>query len=272
MMEGYTPMTCFGEKAIEPMGERKDGYFFWRGLGLRLGQAEYWPWETHEQVMEYRAKPINYSFEQLIQVAGFAPKVEFKKYERLGFATPTGKFELYSTVLEKLGYDPLPYYAEPPESPVSRPDVAAEYPLILITGGKSHPQYHSEFHQMGTGLRERHPDPVMDINTETARRLGIEDDDWVYIETKRGRIKQKAHVTDGIMPDVVNCEAGWNYPEKPACEPSLNGVFESNANVLTLDDPETCDELVGGYPMRALLCKVYRADGEVVSSINAISK
>ncbi len=257
--EDFSAACRFGEAALEPMGERKDDFYFWRGLGIRLGQEEYWPWKTHEEVMEYRAKPIGLNFEELIKAGGFAPPVQFKKYEKRGFATNTGKFELYSTVLEKIGYDPLPYYREPPESPISTPEVARDYPLILTTGGRSSPQYHSEFHQMATGMRERHPDPIVDINTETARQLGINDGDWVYIETRRGRIKQKAHVTDGIRPDVVNCEASWWYPEMRGEEPSLHGLWESSVNILTADDPDACDELVGGQVLRALLCKVYKA-------------
>lgn len=257
--EDFQDACCFGEEAIKPLGERRDDFYFWRGLGARLGQEKYWPWKTHEEVMEYRAEPIGYTFEDLVKIAGLVPPIQFKKYERQGFATNTGKFEFYSTVLEKLGYDPLPYYMEPPESPISTPEVAKNYPLILITGGRSVPQYHSEFHQMGTGMRERHPDPIVDINTVTARQLSINDGDWVYIETKRGRTKQKAHVTDGIRPDVINCEASWWYPEMPGEEPCLHGLWESNVNVLTLDDPDACDELVGGWPVRALLCKVYKA-------------
>jgi thiosulfate reductase / polysulfide reductase chain A len=257
--EDFSPACCFGEKAIEPLGERKDDFYLWRGLGIRLGQEEYWPWKTHEEVMAYRAEPIGYSFEEIVKAGGFAPPPKFKKYEQQGFATPTGKFEVYSTVLEKLGYDPLPYYSEPLESPVSRPDLTDEYPLILITGGRSVPQYHSEHHQMGTGMRERHTDPIVDIHTETARKSDINDGDWIYIETVRGRIKQKAHVTDGIRPDVVNCEASWWYPEKYGGEPDLHGLWESSANVLTDDAPDICDELTGGWTCRALLCKVYKS-------------
>jgi len=257
--EDFSPACCFGEKAVEPLGERKDDFYFWRGLGIRLGQEEYWPWKTHEEVIEYRAKPIGLNFEEIVKAAGFVPPPEFKKYEKRGFATNTGKFELFSTVLEKLGYDPLPYFAEPPESPVSKPEVAKDYPLILITGGRNVPQYHSEHRQIAMGMRERHPDPIVDINTETAQKLGINNGDWVYIETRRGRIKQKAHVTDGIRPDVVNCEASWWYPEMRGEEPSLHGLWESSVNVLTADDPDACDELVGGWALRALLCKVYKA-------------
>jgi anaerobic selenocysteine-containing dehydrogenase len=116
-------------------------------------------------------------------------------------------------VFEKLGYDPLPYYEEPPESPVSTPEVAKEYPLILNTGGRFMPMFHSEHRQLGIGMRERHPDPLTDIHPETAKDLGISEGDWVYIETRRGRIKQKAHLNPGILPDVVNVEASWWFPE-----------------------------------------------------------
>jgi thiosulfate reductase/polysulfide reductase chain A len=257
--EDFSDTCCFSEAAIEPMGERRDDYHFWRGLGVRLGQEEYWPWQTHEEVMEYRAKPIGLTFEELVKAAGLRPPVAFKKYEKRGFATETGKFELYSTVLEKLGYDPLPYYSEPPESYANTPDVAKEFPLILITGGRSNPQYHSEYHQMSAGMRERHVDPIVDINTETARQVGINDGDWVFIETLRGKIRQKAHVTDGILPNIVNCEASWWYPEMPGEEPRLHGLWESSANILTLDEPDICDELVGGWACRALLCRISKA-------------
>ena len=121
------------------------------------------------------------------------------------------------------------------------------------------PMFHSEFMQMGIGAREKHPDPLMDIHPDTARRLGINQGDWAYIETRRGRIKQKARYNPGMLPYVINCQASWWFPEKPAYAPDFSGVFESNANVLTLDDPEACDELSGGWCDRALLCKVYKA-------------
>jgi hypothetical protein len=54
--------------------------------------------------------------------------LKYKKYEEKGFGSPTGKVELYSTAFEKHGYDPLPFYREPPESPVSTPELLEEYP------------------------------------------------------------------------------------------------------------------------------------------------
>jgi anaerobic selenocysteine-containing dehydrogenase len=128
----------------------------------------------------------------------------------------------------------------------------------LITGTRFMPQYHSEHHHYGTGMREVNPDPIVDLNTIDAGKYGIKEGDWVYIETRRGKIKQKARVSDKMLAGVVNCQAGWWFPEMPAEDPCLHGVFESNANVLTLDDLEACDPLSGGWQTRALLCKIYK--------------
>jgi len=97
------------------------------------------------------------------------------------------------------------------------------------------------------------------LHPDVAKELRIDDGDWVWIETLRGRVRQRCRLDEGIRRDVVHAEHGWWFPEQPGSEPSLHGVWESNVNVLTDDDPEICNELSGGWPLRALLCKVYRA-------------
>jgi anaerobic selenocysteine-containing dehydrogenase len=242
------------------MGERLDIYEFFRGLALAVGQEEHWPWRTTEEVSNYRLKPIGLTFRELVErCAVFPDAFDMQPWKKTGFPTPSGKIELNSSILEKLDYDPLPFYEEPPESPLRLPEVAREYPLILNTGGNYMPMFHSEFMHRGMGGREKHPDPLMDIHPETAARLGIADGDWAWIETRRGRIRQKARYNAGMLPNVVNCQASWWFPEMPAYAPDFSGVFESNANVLTLDDPEWCDEFSGGWCDRALLCRVSKA-------------
>jgi len=237
--------------------ERWSDYKFWKGLGDRLGQKEYWPWEDLEEVYDYRLAPSGLSFREFMNRGGFAAgDGGYKRYEKTGFGTSTGKVELYSTVLEKLGYDPLPIYREPYESPISNPELAKEYPLILITGGRFLPYYNSEHRQIETH-RRHYPWPVMEMNPETAKSLGIKDGDWVWIESPRGRCKQKCKYFPGIAPQVVHAQHGWWFPEDPGEEPSLHGVWKSNINILTDDDPDYCNPINGGWPLRALLCKVY---------------
>ena len=117
--------------------EHKTDYEILRELGIRLGQEEFWPWETLEESYDYQLQPLGLTHREFMAQGGFHhPPSEYKKYEKTGFATATGKAELYSTVFEKLGYDPLPRYEEPAETPISDPQLAKEYPLMLITGGQ----------------------------------------------------------------------------------------------------------------------------------------
>jgi anaerobic selenocysteine-containing dehydrogenase len=142
---------------------------------------------------------------------------------------------------------------EPNESPYSTPDLFKEYPLILSTGGRLPYYFHSQSRQV-PWLRELQPYPLVQINPGTAKRMGIEEGDWVWIETPRGKIKQKAWLFAGIDPRVVIAQCSWWYPER-----SDQGLWESNANVLTSSDLP-CDPATGATTFRALLCKIYRVD------------
>jgi thiosulfate reductase / polysulfide reductase chain A len=267
--EDFAPNIACSEAAVEPLGERHGDYFVWKGLAERLGFGEYFPWETEERLADERLAPLDLTFREVATETYFVRSEEPWTYKTVnprtgrptGFATPSGKVELYSRVLEELGYDPLPFYEEPPESPVSTPDVAEQYPYILITGGNFRPMFHSENRHWGMGYREQYPDPIMEVHPDVAGPLGIGEGDWVCVETRRGAIKQRAHVTDEIHPRVVNVQRHWWFPEQPAAEPSLHGLWQSNCNVLTMgDDPDTYDPVTGGWPLRALLCKIYKAE------------
>lgn len=237
----------------------RDDYEFWYGLACRLGQADRWWGPKVEGFLDYMTSPFGVNFEQFYEMIKYAVMPsEYKKYEQPGFRflTPSGKVELYSTVLEQLGYDPLPQYEEGAISPIRRPDLAKDYPLILITGNRFMPQYHSEHRQPGAS-RRLHPNPIVEIHPQTALKLGIADGDWVWIETHVGKIKQRARTTTILDPRVVAAQHDWWYPEKPEAEPSLYGVWESSINVVVDDDPEMLDQLMGCWQQTGLLCKVY---------------
>jgi anaerobic selenocysteine-containing dehydrogenase len=230
----------------------------YRELATRLGQGDLWPWKNEAEFYDDMLKPTGYTHKEYANQVHYEHKVQqWKKYEETGFGTPTGKVELYSTILEKLGYDPLPRYREPAETPVSDPELAKEYPLVLITGGRFNPMYHSEWRQIDSARRRR-PYPLLHIHPDTAAKLDIAEGDWVWIESPRGRVRQKAFLFSGIKPDVVHAEHGWWYPELPGEEPWLHGVWECNINVLTDDDPDVCDPLTGAWPLRTAMCRVYK--------------
>ena len=181
----------------------------------------------------------------------YYPPHRYRKYLLRGFRTLSRKVELYSTALERMGYDPLPTFREPPEDPVSSPHLSRDFPLVLITGARRLPFFHSEHRQIKS-LRMLHPEPRAEIHPETAEKLGVEEDQWIAISSAKGRIVQKAHLTLDIRPDVVSVEHGWWFPEEPGPD---HGVWRSNANVLTSQEGPY-DPCFGSYQLRGLPCRV----------------
>jgi anaerobic selenocysteine-containing dehydrogenase len=178
-------------------------------------------------------------------------------HEGGGFPTPSKKFEFKSQHLEMLGYDPLPVFAEPGESPVSTPELYKEYPLLLSTGFRQ-PFYFLGQYRNIPWLRSYMEFPQCQMHPETAKEYGVEDGDIIWIETKRGRIRQKLHEFPGIKKGMVMCTANWFYPE--AAAEGYHGVFVSNPNVLTSNDH--LDPMYGSPDMTCLICKVYKATEE----------
>jgi anaerobic selenocysteine-containing dehydrogenase len=242
-------------KTVPNKYEHYTDFDFYRGLGLRLGQEKYWPWNNLEEAFNHQIQPMSYDIKTLPRLLNW--KINYQKYEENGFGTITGKVELYSTLFEKLGYDPLPYFEEPPESPISDPEMAANYPLTLLTGARIYLYYHSEWRQIDS-IRNIHPYPLVQIHPDTAKKLGIKEGEWVWIETPRGRVRQKAVLFKGMAPNIVQAEHGWWLPELPGEEPWLHGVWDVSINVLTDDDPDHCNPHIGSWQLRHTLCKVYK--------------
>jgi len=178
-----------------------------------------------------------------------------RKDGRPGFATPSGKMELYSSLREEWNLEPLPHYEEPPFTPVSRPDLAEKYPLILSTGRRSFLFFNAE-HRNIPWLRELDPDPNVEIHPDTARKLDISDGEWVWVENWLGRQQFKAKITIAVQPKMVMVAHGWWFPEEDGAEPSLFGAWKSNINQLIPMGSQGKDGL--GAPLKNLLCKVYK--------------
>lgn len=249
-------------KVVEPPGEAWQDSKMLNELGKRVA-PQHW-FKDHETALDYQLRLANLTWKQFSEMGLLARTGKDQPYYKYktdywrkggGFNTKTGKVELYSTVLESLGYDPLPHHTEPPESPYSTPELAKEYPLVLSTGGRLPWYFHSQYRQIPY-LRQLQPYPRVQIHPDTARDLGIADDDWVWIETKRGRIRQKAWLFAGILPRVVIVQASWWYPDMPAPD---HGIMVSNANVLTSNEPPF-DPAMGSSSLRSLLCKVYKVE------------
>jgi len=170
-----------------------------------------------------------------------------------GFRTPSGRFELYSTLREEWDLEPLPHHEEPPFTPVSRPDLARDYPLILSTGRRSPAFFHSE-HRNIPWLRDIDPDPVLEIHPKTAQKHGIGSGEWLWVENWMGRARFKAKLTRVVPTWMVMAPHGWWFPEKSPAEPCLFGVWESNINQLIPMNHQGKDGM--GAPIKHSLCRI----------------
>lgn len=214
----------------------------WKEVAARMGYGDSFPWKTEEEAIDFRLRHLGITFAELRNMpeGHVYDRWTGRKYEREGFKTPSGKVELYSADLKRHGYDPLPTYREPAESPFSTPETAALYPLILTTGARTIGYLHSRFRNVPS-LKNRSPEPYVEINPGTARGLNVENGEMVSVETRRGSIELKVRYTDRILPGVISMPHGWD---------------RANANVLTDDidlDPVT------GFPAdRSLLARIVR--------------
>jgi anaerobic selenocysteine-containing dehydrogenase len=228
-------------------------------------------WDTIHELFDEILKPSGMTFEQL-QEKGWAfppeghPSAPYHRYEKgllrkdrkPGFQTPSGKVELYSSLREEWGLEPVAHYEEPPFTPISQPEQAKEYPLILSTGRRSAVYFHAE-HRNIPWLRELDPDPVVEIHPDTAKVLDISEGEWVWIENWFDRCKFRAKVTLVVPPWMVMAAHGWWFPEEPGPELSLFGVWKSNINQLIPMGYQGKDGL--GAPIKHMLCKVYKVHG-----------
>jgi len=238
-------------KKVAQVGEVRDDREVIIDLAHRLGLNEAFPWKDLRSYFEWVLEDTGLDFEAFCEKGILAGEMRYRKYETEGFATPSGKLEFASSICEAMGIPALPVYREPPLSPLSTPELAREYPLILTTAAKSRGFFHSEGRQIPS-LRRLNPHPLVEMNADTAASLQIADGDEVWVETTEGRIILRAHLSHRLAPDVVSAQHAWWFPEAGSPE---YGWRNSSVNLLFGDteyDPDS-----GSEPLRSSLCRVY---------------
>lgn len=258
----YGPLFRLRERLIEPVGEARNDFLILTELAARLGYGECYP-QTEDAIVEQALRGSGYSLSDVINNGGSveAPGriMEYRKWEKgllrpdgqPGFDTPSGKFEIASSILKEHGYDPLPVYTEPGEGPLARPDLLDKYPLVFNSGSRIRHDFRSQHHGI-PGLRKRAPDPGVQMHPSDAGVRGIQHGDWVSVVTARGAVRFRALLTEDIAPGSVDCSMGGGGPVGP------ESWQRANVNVLT--DLQRYDP-VSGFPVyKALMCEVVRAE------------
>ncbi|MFC2041523.1 molybdopterin dinucleotide binding domain-containing protein [Chloroflexota bacterium] len=169
-----------------------------------------------EGFIRYRTESLLPWEEFLDKGVWVGPDYQYYKYERI-FKTPSKKFEFYSGNLKELlrdkgdGLACMPHYED-----VEFVGDEYKYPLLLSTyqpllnienGSQSYPWAQELYLVMhGRGWAN-----FAEINSETARALGIRDGDMVWVESPISKIMTKARVFEGIHPQVVSICGGQGH-------------------------------------------------------------
>ncbi len=260
----YGPLFKIREKLIEPVGEARNDFLIMAELAHRLGYGQLFP-QSEEEILEQALAGSGFTVEEVranggsVQLETVMP--EYKKWQkgrlradgRPGFNTPSGKFEIASSILAEHGYEPLPVYTEPAEGPLANPRLASEYPLVFNSGCRSSHDFRSQHHGVASLAREL-PEPLVFINYQDAEPRGIVDGDRVRVATPRGGLVFRAKVTEDIVPGAVDAAMGGGGP--------LGSEAWRSCNVNELTDLAHYDP-ISGFPIyKTLLCEVKKiADG-----------
>jgi len=243
------------QQKVVQVGECRSDLEVIRSLAERLDLGGYFGRDLEDLLDRYLA-PIGMSFGELQRRPGVVSStVRFRKYQDRGFNTPSGKVELYSSLCAQWGYDPLPVYREPDETPISAPELLTDYPFVLTNAHEAE-YVHSQDRYL-TGLRRKRPGPLTSIHPSAAAAIGVVEGDLVTIESRRGSIRQRVALDESLDPRVVSVAHGWWFPEKNEAE--LFAWDEANLNILTDDSPPYSPEM-GSPKMRGFLCRISKAE------------
>jgi anaerobic dimethyl sulfoxide reductase subunit A len=267
-------------KVIQPLGESKTDFQIFTELAYRLGFGPaynpkatrdyfnnddevdeaylrvWWERVQHHQGVEISWEQFkkygSYKFKLAQPHVGFRDQIE----KGIPFETPSGKIEIFSTVLAQTrdfkrtqyGYPipAIPKWIEPWES-LNSPKTE-KFPFHLIS---PHPRWrtHSIFNNI-PWLRETFTQELT-VNGSDARRLGIKTGETVEVFNDRGSCIVPVYVTERCMPGVaVLHEGAWMDVDK-------NGVDRSgNPDFLTLDEPSPA----GAFAYNTVLCNIRKTN------------
>lgn len=206
----------YNEPAIPPLGEAKPNWEVFHLLAGRMGFDDACFGDSDEDIIR-QAIATDYAplrgitLDQLKQ-KGWArlnlPET-FAPFADGRFLTPSGKCEFYSDALEQEGLDPLPAFIPPRESPDSAPELAARFPLQLISP-PANSFLNTTFSHLSSFLKSER-EPFIQLSAEDAEHRGIDDGDTVRVWNDRGECRLVARITDRVKPGVaVALSIWWN--------------------------------------------------------------
>jgi anaerobic selenocysteine-containing dehydrogenase len=239
---------------VAPPGEARSDIDIVFGLAAHLGLAgQFWDGDL-DAAFRQQLGPSGVTLEQLRAAPGgirVPLQTRHRKYAESGFATPSGRVELYSQTFLDHGYPPLPEFEAPRAGPAER------FPLILTTAKPT--LFCQTQHRAIPSLRRRAPDPELDLHPDAARARGIAAGDWVSIETPEGSVRARARLNDGIDPRVVVGEHGWWQACASLGASGYDPFGPDGANLNLILGVQALDPVSGTASHKSYFCEVRRA-------------
>jgi anaerobic selenocysteine-containing dehydrogenase len=218
--------------AIEPVGEAIPNTELFRRLAAAMGYDEPYLFDSDLDMIRLALTSdhphlAGISYESLARDGWARLKLPpgWLPFAEGGFPTQSGRCEFYSEQLASLGMDPLPTFQPSPESAAGNPELAARYPLSLITG-KGALHFLNSSYSGYRHHRQAEVEPRLDISALDAAARGIGDGEVVRVHNDRGSVLIRARVGDRVRPGVCSMPSGWWASHSPG---------GSSANALTRD-------------------------------------
>ena len=245
---GQTYLT-YNDRAIDPVGEALPNTEVFRRLAGRMGFEDPAFRVSDLQLVDQALTPLGPERTSELRERGWLrldTEEHVLPYAEGGFGTPSGMCELFSERLAAAGMDPLPGFEPAAESPAGDPELAARYPLALLTAKGAHHFLNSSYGNVERALKAEKT-PVLDLHPDDAAPRGIADGDTVRAFNDRGSVELPARVGDRVRSGVVAMPSGWWASRSPS---------GSSANALT---PDGLSDLGGGGDFHSALVQVEKA-------------
>ncbi len=227
--------VTYNHRSIDPLGEAVPNTELFRRLAARMGYldpvfqrtdqemiAEAFDW-SHPHMAGITVASLKEKGWQRLNVA---PPESYAPHAEGNFPTSSGKAEFVASAAAGGNFvvplfrqgsndyqpgqpvDPLPHYIPPRESARSNPELAARFPLNLLTP-KSHAYLNSSFGNLAF-QRQVQKEPTVVIHPDDAAARGIGDGDPVRIFNDRGEFSVLARLDGAVLPGVVvSSVGGW---------------------------------------------------------------
>ena len=249
--KGPKPGFVMRRQAMEPRYESKPAWEIFTLLAERMGVGQYFAYKSIEDIWNYELAGTGVKIEDFGAkgLIGLAKDPIMMLRDAIKFTTASGKIELVSSKLEKVGFHSFaPYVA--PKKPAEG--------SFRLTFGRTAVHAHAQS-QNNPYLNEIVPENSLWINADEARKLGINNGDMVEVSAEGYSGNIRAYVTPYIHPEAVFMLHGFGNEVPLKTRSFKKGLRDTKFQKGLL---ETVDPVGGGVAYLECMVGVKKAGGK----------